>query len=397
MVLSWPHVWNALQEKRYGLRRTLCGYPFIRNANGDIDQEGKRRALFVFLSEPFIMSASNPRFQNHQNLKQALQIVHALGDAGFTVDVADVHSRRPLPAGKYDLVLSHKSDLSAHPLLRKGGKRVYLATGMNHEVYNRNLLARYSSLQGRRQCEMLPPPLNEERMPFVRESDAVAGFGNAYTAGTWSSVTRGPVIPFNNYGTFDGGFVQRDWNAAKRNFLFYAGRLQIVRGLDLLLEVFVRHSELHLYICSGFRHEEDFCRCYGKELFETPNIHPIGLVSKRERRFLEIVQRCGFVILPSCSDCQPGSVIEGMHSGLIPAVTKETGLEVEEAGIVLENDSEGEIEKSILNISSQNEAWHENRSRKAHELASEKYSEAAFLARWRGIAQELAAHFNGEQ
>jgi glycosyltransferase involved in cell wall biosynthesis len=394
MIPSWSHFWNALQEKRYKARRTLFGYPFIRNANRAIERAGQKRALFVFLSEPFIMKPSSPRFHNHQNLKQSLHIAHALGDAGFVVDVVDVNSNRPLPSEQYDLLLNHRSDLVADNLLREGGKKVYLATGMNHEIYNRNLLARYSRLNTRRKCNMLPKNLNEDRMSFVREADAVAGFGNAYTAGSWSSVTHAPVMPFNNYGTFEDGFVVRDWNSANRNFLFYAGRLQIVRGLDLLLEIFPRHPELHLYICSGFKHEEDFCRCYRKELFETSNIHPVGLVSKRERRFFEIVQRCGFVILPSCSDCQPGSVIEGMHAGLIPLVTRETGLDVEEAGVVLKGDSEKEIEEAILNIAAQDKSWLVEGSRKSHELAAEKYSEAVFVARWRNIAQELAASFN---
>lgn len=391
MVPSWSHVWNALQEKRYKVRRALFGYSFVRNANRVAEQTGHKRALFVFLSEPFMMKPSNPRFHNHQNLRQSLYIAHALGDAGFVVDVMDVNSNRSLTHGHYDLILSHRSDLAADDLLKEGGKKVYLATGMNHEIYNKNLLARYSRLRARRNCSLSAPPLNEERMPFVRASDAVAGFGNEFTAGTWSSITRGPVMSFNNYGTFAGGFVERDWRSAKHNFLFYAGRLQMVRGLDLLLEIFPRYPEMHLYICSGFRHEKDFLHCYKKELFETPNIHPIGLVSKQERRFLETVRHCGFVILPSCSDCQPGSVIEGMHSGLLPVVTKETGLDVQEAGHVLENDSEEEIEKAILHLSSQNESWYDERSRKAHELVCRHYSEAGFLDRWHQIAQAFGS------
>ena len=390
MKPSILHLWNALHEKWYQLRRALFGYPFIRNANRAIEKENQRRALFVFLSEPFIMNPSNPRFHNHQNLRQSLQMVRALGEAGYVVDVLDVNCKRLVPSAKYDLVVSHRSDLVADELLKEGGMKIYLATGMNHEIYNKNLLFRYERLQARRPCNLVPQSLNEESMPFVRSSDAVVGFGNALTAGSWSSVTRGQVMAFNNYGSFSVRTLQRDWNSARKNFLFYAGRLQIVRGLDLLLEIFPRHPNLQLYVCSAFKHEPAFCECYDRELFHTPNIHPIGLVSKGEKRFLEIVRRCGAVILPSCSDGQPSSVIEGMHAGLIPLVTRETGLDVEKVGIVFDSDSEQDIEKAVLHFSTLDQSRLEELSNATKVLSSHQYSEATFIDRWRQIAQELA-------
>ncbi len=386
------HVWNALNEKWFQLRRALLGYPFIRNANR-ADEKGKqRRALFVFLSEPFIMSPSNPRFDNHQNQKQAIQMVHALGESGYVVDVADVNSRDIESSVKYDLVVSHQSDFVADDFLAKGARKVYLATGMNHEIYNKNLLARYERLNARRRCNLQPHGLNEIAMRFARSSDAIVGFGSRMSAGTWSSVTRGPVLAFNNYGSFNARIPQRNWTSARKNFLFYAGRLQMVRGLDLLLEIFPRHPHLHLYVCSAFKHEEDFCGCYERELFSTANVHAIGLVSKGEKRFLDIVGRCGAVILPSCSDCQPGSVIEAMHAGLIPLVTRETGLDVEANGIVFDSDRESDIENAILRFSGLDDSQLENRSRATRELAQHQYAEDVFINRWSQIAQEIASH-----
>jgi glycosyltransferase involved in cell wall biosynthesis len=391
MFPSPRHFWNALHEKWYERRRALFGYPFVRNANRTTEEGKQRRALFVFLSEPFIMKPSNPRFHNHQNLKQSLQMVRALGDAGFVVDVRDVNCRDPLPSAKYDLVISHRSDLVADELLEQGGRKVYLATGMNHETYNRNLLIRYGRLNSRRKCYLAPQSLNDEKMQFVRTSDAVVAYGNRLTAGSWTSITRGQVMAFNNYGTVGIDPLRRDWNSARNNFLFFAGRLQMVRGLDLLLEIFPHHPHLHLYVCSAFKHEESFCRCYDRELFHTPNIHPIGLVSKGERRFLEIVRRCGSVILPSCSDGQPGSVIEAMQTGLIPLVTRETGLDVEEAGIVVDSDSEQDIEKAVVYFSTLDYSRLEELSRVTQLLALRQYSEAAFIARWRQIAREIGS------
>ena len=86
-------------------------------------------------------------------------------------------------------------------------------------------------------------------------------FGNEFATGTWREVFGGPIYSFNNYG-FNGPefpLDSKDFSAARRNFLFFASKSQVQKGLDLLLEIFPRHPDLHLYVCSEFEKEGDFC------------------------------------------------------------------------------------------------------------------------------------------
>jgi hypothetical protein len=74
----------------------------------------------------------------------------------------------------------------------------------------------------------------------------------------------------------------------------------------------------------------------------------------RSREFYKISDKCAFVILPSCSEGQAGSVVECMNQGLIPIVTEETRLDTEGFGVTLKNASVREIKcisKKMANLS----------------------------------------------
>lgn len=371
------------------------GYPFLQNVHGVEDAGTKRRALLIYLTEPFQLREDDTRFLDHQNLKQCRQIASLLDEAGYLVDVADYQDDKlvqgELPR-QYDLIVSHRGDLGrAGAGLASHTVKVYLASGMNHTHYNRNLLRRYERLSHRRSCTFAPPELNREDLPFVDAADAVAGFGNGYTTGTWRERVRGPVLPFNNYGALDGGSSEKDYARAARNFLFFASRNQVGKGLDLLLEIFPRHPDLHLHVCSLFEYEPDFSSCYRRELYETPNIHTVGVVKVGTPEFRRILADCAFIIHPSCSEGQPGSVVQAMHAGLIPLVTKESGIDVAGFGWVFDNDTEEVLEQAIVRVTALGSAELRQRAARTQEAAQMFYSEKAFLSRWREIIGEIDA------
>ncbi len=199
--------------------------------------------------------------------------------------------------------------------------------------------------------------------------------------------------PFNNYGFSGTRFVfeGKDFATARRNFLFFASGSQVQKGLDLLLEIFPRLPQLDLYVCGGFAKEADFCDCYHQELFETPNIHAVGWLDVNGPEFYDLAAKCAYVIHPSCADGQPGSVVQCMHAGLIPMVTREAGIDTQDFGVTFANDSLEEIQRVIMQLASRPETWHREHSLKTRAGAEKMYSEEAFLARWREILTEVLA------
>ena len=311
------------------LTRKIVGYPFVRKAEKTTSRDGRKKALLVYLVDPFLLKENDPGFLAHQNFRQSRQIVAALAREGYSIDVSDVRATKLRTSDAYDLVISHRVDLNPDLPGLKNAAKVYLSTGIHHRLHNENVLKRHRSLEARGRIPVHHFPEKEDKMPFLNAADAIVGFGNSTTVGTWQETAKVPIFPFNNYG-FDSESSppeQKDFARARRHFLFFASRDQVAKGLDLLLEIFPAHADLHLYVCSAFRHEPSFVRTYKRELYSKANIHPIGLVEVGGKEFRDLLTRCAFVVLPSCSDAQPGSVIQCMHIGLIPLVTNECGID----------------------------------------------------------------------
>jgi len=62
------------------------------------------------------------------------------------------------------------------------------------------------------------------------------------------------------------------------------------------------------------------------------------------------MDRCNFVIFPSCAEGQPGSVIECMHQGLIPVVSRESNIDTDDYGITLSECSIEEISRVVSDL-----------------------------------------------
>ena len=78
-----------------------------------------------------------------------------------------------------------------------------------------------------------------------------------------------------------------------------------------------------------------------------------------------------------------------MYSGLIPLVTRESGIDTEDFGITFPDDSLAVIERVILEVSQMSDSWHRERSIRTRKVSEEKYSEDAFMDRWRYMLAEI--------
>ena len=357
----------------------------ISNVNRVDESEYTKRALLIYIVRPFFERGAS---SGHQNRRQSKQIVNLLDQSSYVVDVVDIKNRTFRPDKAYDLVICNRV---IDTPLNNDAIRIYLATTLHHKTHNENLRIRHERLYKRRGCRLQLRRAYPESMPYVRKSDAIVGFGNEFIMNSWRGAFNVPVYPFNNYGFKETEFFfdSKDFNTARKNFLFFASKSQMQKGLDLLLEIFPKHPHLHLYICSGYKREHDFCACYHKELHDTSNIHPIGYVKVNGHEYTELVRKCAYVIAPSCSEGQSGSVVQCMYSGLIPLVTKEVGIDTEEFGITFADDSLEEIERVIAEVSEKPESWHREHSIRTRKISEKKYSEDAFMDRWRYMLAEI--------
>lgn len=109
----------------------------------------------------------------------------------------------------------------------------------------------------------------------------------------------------------------------KTNFLVYGVDGFVHKGNDLLVELFLKHSDWNLYLC-GARGAEK-----AKEAgYRLPqNVHACGFVDTLSEKFLELAGKCYYLLLPSCSESPSTSVLTGLRHGILPIVTKGNGLD----------------------------------------------------------------------
>ena len=369
--------------------------PVVLNANRARAGSCERRALIVYLPDAFLMEESGEQWLRHQNRAACKVMARVLGEMGYLVDVVHKHDRRFRPARDYDLVVGERRDWNGvEALLPERAVTVFLATSPEHGFHNLALERRHQRLEVRRPgTSVAVRRVNHDPTPAVEAADAIAGPGNEFVMDTWATASSAPAHPFNNFGwagTRDS-LPGKDFAAARTEFLFFASGSQVMKGLDLLLEVFPSHPALQLHVCSDFAAEPDFCEAYREELFETPNVHPVGFIRAKGPKFDELARRCAWAVLPSCSEGQPGSVVQCMHAGLVPLVTRETGIDADDFGVLFGGDEIEAVEQAVLAAAGRDPEWVRERAILTRRAALAEYTAEAFAARWREIIEEVTA------
>jgi glycosyltransferase involved in cell wall biosynthesis len=331
-----------------------------------------QRCLLCYVVAPFLHDGEpNPA---HQNQWQAREIARQLDRLGFCVDVINYDNLNPCLRHQYDLVIdihpgSERPYLS---FLKPGGTKIAYITGSNPVVANQAEQKRLDDLFERRRVR-LAPRRQADLFPeeVLERFDALFMIGSQQTLDTYQDLRlpRTFLLPNTSIAGLDAGDDKR----SSRNFMFLASGGQVHKGLDLLLELFSRHAELQLYVCSSFKNERDFCRLYKQELFETQHIHPVGFLDITGSRFREIAASCAWMLLPSCAEALAGSVAVAMSAGLTPVVSHACGYPQDQ--VVLMPDCRIEtIEQLVLELSEMPPEQMQSLSRRSVGVAAQQYA-----------------------
>jgi glycosyltransferase involved in cell wall biosynthesis len=333
----------------------------IYNVFGE-SAKGKHRALLSYLPYAFYLNPDSLLSLAHENIWKCREIGMILRDSRFVVDVASCVSAAFTPKHRYDLFfeVGHNLDRIGH-LLPDACIKIVSSTGNHWLFQNRAELERLAGVKERRGVVLKPRRLAPPTFADLT-ADALIMVGNEFTKGTYSHVTC-PVYQVRNPALGVPHISERPWSRAHREFLWLGGAGAVLKGLDLVLEVFARMPDLHLHVVGDIESEPDFFEAYRKELLKTMNITYHGYVHHVTDAFLEIARSCCAVVYPSASDANPGSVLSCMSNGLIPIVSYEAGLDVGEAGVILRDCSLDTIQAEVARMADLGE--HELRERSA--------------------------------
>jgi hypothetical protein len=358
---------------------------FIQNLNKGCAGNCEKRALIYYKTDPLVFKFLT-RDYTHTNYWEIVEMVKIFNKLGYSVDVIDRTVNIPSLnlQDKYDIFLGIGAGDSGQfysdiAFMVPRAVKILYAMGPEPVLSNELIKKRYDYFSKRHpglNLEMRRVITKVDIDKAIKYTDAIFINGNNFTRNSYEKFGKDIYRVFSSSRP---DLMMLPDEPAKRNqnkFLYFGGNGNIVKGLDLVIEIFSGLPNLELYIGAP-DYEEEFNKVYLPILKKSKNIHHLGFVKVGSALFNNITSECGYVILPSCSEGCATSVTTCMRRGLIPIVTYEDGLDVGTFGHLIKNVEIDSLRKQIVEISQEPKDQFVRRGLETY-IESEKYTQENF-------------------
>ena len=351
----------------------------------------KKRALVSYSVSAFRYFPSKRNKIVYSNLGIAQDIPRALNELGYTVDIVSFQDVDFLPKQSYDLFFSVIGAHNFEQIIKRlppETPKISFAGTLYWRSWNSWEEDRFRALFQRRGVNLPLDRFLEGRHEeyACQHSDGIICHGNEFHRETYKHF---PLVLNLNNAAFPVNYdidKSKDYEAGRNGFVFFNGPGNVHKGLDLLLEAFPK-LEQHLYICQPI--EPEFAKVYKRELYDCANIHVQGSIKMRSNKFYELINKCNFVISPTCAEGQPGSVIECMAHGLIPIISREACIDVKNFGVIFKENTSEEISNVVKELSQKSTEWCREKSRLVLKEVAENYTEEKFIQGMKNTIQTI--------
>jgi hypothetical protein len=318
-----------------------------------------RSAAMYYKTEPLV-SGIGYHHTNNWEIVRAIQILNSLG---YVVDLIDRTNHNWVPKKKYDIFLglgvgNSGRNFTRYANLSGASKKILLAMGPQPDTSNKLTLKRYDMFR-ERTGKTAPPMRTVEQvtgdnfLKIVEAADCIFNIGEKNTNSFKSYEEYGLPI-FNFYPaispkvTFNNSWLKsRDRNT----FLCFAGNGFICKGVDLVVEAFLKDPTKQLHIC-GPSSEQAFFNHYNTSIANSSNIKYHGFIEPGGERFQKLASICSYTVFHSAAESCCTAVATTMRAGIVPIINSWTGICVDDCGLLMSD--KGDL---ISNITSKtNEA-----------------------------------------
>jgi len=350
------------------------------------EKQTQGTVLLSYHIKPFLLKSDEPIPNSHTSQWRCLQIARTFLDLGYSVDVIDSHNHVFQPKKPYVLFVGHRINFDRIAGLLNSDciKIAHLDTA--HWVYNNySTYRRKLELQQRRGITIKGSDRIVEQTLALEHADCVTLCGNDFNVNTLRYLSKPiyklPQSPAVVYPWPD----DKEFGSCRANFLWFGSHGFVHKGLDLVLEAFAEMPDYHLYVCGPLKKEEDFVTAYHKELYQTPNIHAVGWVDVENLEFTGVAKQCLGVVYPSCAEAGGANVIVCMHAGLIPLVSYESSVDVEDFGVMFKDNSVNTIQNTVQMVSNLPSDRLRQMARKAWEFARTNHTKEKFAGDYKKL------------
>jgi glycosyltransferase involved in cell wall biosynthesis len=377
------------REVKRCLEKNLRDSPYRNVISLEPERTSLGNVLLSYLIEPFLLTSEQVAQHYHTNRWECLQIARTFLDLGYCVDAIDSFNSTFTPQKDYAAFVDTRFNLPRlAPLLGKECVKI-MHVDIAHMLFTSAVeLSRLFALQQRKGVTLSPRRFEYPNLA-IEHADCATILGNEFTVNTFRYANK-PLyrVPLSAPALYPWPEA-KNVEACRRHFLWFGPRGLVLKGLDLVLDAFVEMPDYHLTICGPVQQEEDFETTYYKELYQTPNIHTVGWTDITSPEFMEITNNCLGLIYPSGAEGQSGSVVTCLHAGLIPIISYESGVDVEDFGVILRDCSIEEIKSSIRMVSDLPAQELKRMARKAWEFARANHTRERFAQEYRKVIVKI--------
>lgn len=369
-------------------------YGEVININKDLTSEKQKKVLIVYLS----IQMKNIYEERHANYYHLNQMIHYFITQNWCVDTCmcnDDDAIVRLSNNEYDLVLGLGSAWRKAIATFPKAQKVLFLTENVPAVVAEKYICRKKYFKQRH------PDLDSEkaeaRMGYFKQQDLydadnIIFMSSPYNGEFFKDKKISCQFVVSNaiqnlHYEFNKSEALNSIRYRKKKFICFGCNGLIHKGIDILCDVFSQLPECTLSL-------------YGINEKELPllkkicphNVNICANINVQSEEFLiELVKKNAFIILPSCSEGMSTGVVTCMLHGLIPIVSKESGLLDSKLVTFLEEFSVEYITNIIKNIISTEDEKLIEQSEKIIEYTSQTYSLKAFDKTFANAIQYIIA------
>ena len=270
--------------------------------------------------------------QNFKNAKigtsdyQSLHIAKALNKSGYLVTVVDrkckfkVNNNYDIFVGGFNTGGFINFEYILNQLDNKT-KIVGLSTGANPKFMKKEFIKREKMFEKRNKISLDHvtrfSKINIQKIKKKLNYLIYFGYKNGFVDNTYKNFkNKFDIQPCIS----DKIRNKRNPNGINlKNFIYYSGSGFLHKGLDWIIEYFIKNQDLRLYICSA-NYEKKFLDFYNISKYK--NIRYQGNIKEDSSKAKKLFSKCGYIISMNCSGGGSAALAVGRRYGLVPIVWK---------------------------------------------------------------------------
>ena len=338
------------------------------------ESPARGRVLLAHVAESFT-KPGQPLPATHNNYHEARAIADTFLERGYAVDVISYRNRMFVPKRRYDIFFSKRVNFDAIAARLNPDCLKIAHLDVAHWLYNNTAtFRRCLEAQGRRGVTLASYRVMEDTWA-IEHADYATLLGNDFNYATYAFAGK-PMFQLPNVASaLYPAPEAKDFEACRRRFLWIGSTGLVHKGLDLVLEAFAGMPDHHLTVCGPVAEDAVFARAYRRELYQTPNIETLGWVDIASPAFAELTRRTLGLAYPSCSEACSGAVVNSLHAGLIPVVSRQCGIDIDpDFGVMLPENGVADIQRAVRALTARPTAEVAAMARRAWEVARATYS-----------------------